>query len=202
MFSDHLALRRHKKIAPYLQGDILDLGCGDARTLEWYGTRVEDYWGVERQPQRVEILRRRFPSATFICRDLDREKLNIHRMFDCVLMLAIIEHLFNQRFVIEQVARLLKPDGVSLVTTPTPFGNDVVHRVGASLGLFAKSAVEDHIVIYNRQRFSILAGEVGLSLNHHEYFELFCNQFAVLKRSQRESMSAVLDSRREASDVE
>ncbi len=58
-------------------------------------------------------------------------------------MIAVIEHLFNQKFVMDEVSNVLKPGGKVVVTTPTPFGNDVVHRVGATLGLFAKTAMND-----------------------------------------------------------
>ena len=106
----------------------------------------------------------------------------MNRKFDCVLMIAVIEHLFNQKFVMEGIAQVLKPGGIILITTPTPFGNDVVHRIGAALGLFAKIAVDDHIVIYNRHRFKILAKEIGLKLKLHKYFQFFCNQLAILEK--------------------
>ncbi len=68
-----------------------------------------------------------------------------------------------------------------LVTTPTPFGNDIVHRLGAAIGLFAKAAADDHIVIYNRQRFEILAKEFDLKLERYESFGFGCNQLAILR---------------------
>ena len=82
----------------------------------------------------------------------------------------------------EEVCKVLKPGGIVAITTPTPFGNDVIHRAGASLRLFAKSAVDDHIVIYNRKRFEILAKEVRLHLKYHNYFQGFCNQLAILEK--------------------
>ena len=83
-------------------------------------------------------------------------------------MLALIEHLFNQKHVIDEVKMALKPDGLLLITTPTPFGNDIIHSIGAKVGLFAKSACYDHIVIYNEKRFKILANEVEMKLVHYE----------------------------------
>jgi 2-polyprenyl-3-methyl-5-hydroxy-6-metoxy-1,4-benzoquinol methylase len=97
-------------------------------------------------------------------------------------MIALIEHLFNQKHVMNEVAAALKPKGMVLITTPTILGNDVVHRMGAAAGFFAKSAVDGHIVIYNRRRFRILAKEVGLELKHHATFQLFCNQIAILAK--------------------
>lgn len=98
-------------------------------------------------------------------------------------MVALIEHLFNQQHVMSEVANALKPGGIIVMTTPTPFGNDVVHRLGASIGLFAKAAVDDHIVIYNHHRFRLMAKEVDLQLKSYRKFQFFCNQIAVLART-------------------
>lgn len=189
LFSELLAQRRHATIARHVRGDVLDLGCGNARTFEYFGSRLSSYCGIEREAEQIDYLRERFPEAMFLCRDLDSERLDLPATYDCIVMTAIIEHLFNQRFVMEQVADALRPGGVVLATTPTPLGNDLVHKVGAAIGLFAKSAVEDHIVIYNRHRFQILAREVGLHLRYHRYFQLFCNQIAVLEKPPEGSES-------------
>jgi hypothetical protein len=53
---------------------------------------------------------------------------------------------------------------------------------GGYLGLFSKSAIDDHIVIYNHHRFKILAHEVNLRLKSHTYFQMGCNQLAILQK--------------------
>lgn len=98
-------------------------------------------------------------------------------------MIALIEHLFNQQHVMSQVVDALNPDGVVVMTTPTPFGNDIVHRLGGRFGLFAKAAVDDHIVIYNHHRFRIMANEVGLQVKAYRTFQFLCNQIAVLEKA-------------------
>jgi len=97
-------------------------------------------------------------------------------------MIALIEHLFNQKFVMDEIAKSLKIGGKVIVTTPTPFGNDVVHRIGAPLGLCSKNAANGHIVIYNKLRFTTLANEVGLVVKSHKFFQLYCNQVVVLEK--------------------
>ena len=62
------------------------------------------------------------------------------------------------------MAAALKPNGRIVLTTPTVIGNDLVHRLGASVGLFSQDAQDDHIVIFNKRRFEVLANEVGLDL--------------------------------------
>ena len=179
-----IAKQRYSQIAPYIHGDVLDLGCGYAQLLGEYDHKMNSYTGVELSPQRLDWLKENYPKAIFIQRDLDNEALDLGKKFDCVLMVALIEHLFNQKFVMENVSQVLKPGGIIVITTPTPFGNDVVHRLGVSLRLFYQEAADEHIVIYNYQRFKILARKVGLSLKYHRYFEFYCNQIAVLENPQ------------------
>lgn len=180
LLTNYLIRARMGRIEPYVRGEVLDLGCGGAEVLECFGSRITSYCGIEHSPEAVERLRRAHPSATFVARNLDEDELDLGRKFDVVLMVALIEHLFNQKHVMDQVAGVLKPGGTVVITTPTPFGNDVVHRLGAACGLFAKAAVDDHIVIYNRLRMRLLAKETGLRLTSYHTFQLGCNQFATL----------------------
>jgi SAM-dependent methyltransferase len=182
LLSKFIANQRYTKIAQYIKGDVLELGCGNGQVLENYGSNISSYCGVERSSPQIEKLKQKYPNASFFQRDLDRDRLEINIKFDCVLMIAVIEHLFNQRLVMDEIVQVLKPGGIVVITTPTPFGNDVVHHLGAALGLFSKAAVDDHIIIFNRQRFKVLANEFGLKLKSHQYFEVYCNQVAILEQ--------------------
>jgi SAM-dependent methyltransferase len=190
LLSKFLANQRYAKIAPYIKGDVLDLGCGNAQVLESYSSKIRSYCGIERSAQQIEKLKKKYSSASFVQRDLDLDRFEINRKFDCVLMIAIIEHLFNQRFVMNEIAEVLRPGAIVVITTPTPFGNDVVHRLGAAVGLFTKSSVDDHIVIYNRHRFRTLGNEIKLRLKHHKYFQIYCNQIAILEKPRNQSSDA------------
>lgn len=183
LLTNYLINARMSRIEPYIRGDVLDLGCGSAEILDKYGSKIEHYCGIEYSKTVVQTLQAKYPRATFYARNLDQEKLALDRKFDCILMVALIEHLFNQKHVMDEVAAALKPGGKIILTTPTPFGNDVVHRIGASMGLFSKAAVDDHIVIYNHHRLKLLAREINLKLEEYFTFQLLCNQFAVFTKA-------------------
>jgi len=182
LLTNYLIDARMSRIAPHIRGDVLDLGCGRAEILDKYATKLDNYCGVEYSEEAVQSLRKAHPEATFFARNLDQDRLELGRQFDCILMVALIEHLFNQKHVMDEVASVLKPGGTIVLTTPTPFGNDVVHRLGATVGLFAKAAVDDHIVIYNHHRLKLLAKEIGLKLTRYYTFQLGCNQFATFTK--------------------
>lgn len=184
LLSLHLRRARMEKVRKFVHGEVLDLRCGQATMKQYFGSQITTYAGVERDRIRIRELKQTYSECRFYARDLDTDCLDISEKFDVVLMIALAEHLFNQRHVFEQAAAVLKPSGRIVLTTPTPFGNDFVHPLGARLGLFAQSAVDDHIVVYNKRRLKILAKEIGLILHHYKRFQLGCNQLAVLKKPE------------------
>jgi len=140
LLTEAMKRERHRHVAPYVRGAVLDIACGPAQTLGLFSDRIESYCGIELTQKRVDWNRAKFPEHQFCQADLEKDVLELDRQFDVVLLVAVIEHIFNQRHLMEQVLRNLKPDGRIVITTPTPFGNDVVHRVGAALGLFGRRA--------------------------------------------------------------
>jgi len=179
--------QRFAMVEAYCTGDLLDVGCGQAGLIDAERPGITSYTGVDYRPELVEALARRHPQHTFVCADLDEGELQLERRFDTVLMVAFVEHICNQKLLMRQVKAALKPEGRIVLTTPTPFGNDIVHRYGALLGLFSGDASDDHVVIFNRKRLDVLAQQCGLRLQHYRRFQLGCNQLAVLGHAEAQS---------------
>jgi len=162
IFSTYLQNQRLRAVAPYLQGDVLDLGCGLGRVLEWMQPG-QGYVGVEGPAAFVDWLRQHHPQHEFHQRDLNTDPLALQRQFDTILMVAVIEHLANPRQVLRQIPAYLRPGGRLVITTPSP-GGDRLHQLGARLGLFSKAAMEEHESIFDRQRLAALLAQNGLQL--------------------------------------
>ncbi|MCP4503336.1 MAG: class I SAM-dependent methyltransferase [Deltaproteobacteria bacterium] len=145
--------------------------------------RIQEYYGVDYSPKFIDVLKDEIPQGHFFCRDIDTDSLDFDgKKFDCILMAALIEHLHNQRHIMSEVTKALKPGGVVVMTTPPPFENDIVHHAGAKIGVFAASAMDDHIVIYNKHRFGInMVRDMGLDIALYETFQFGCNQLVVLQ---------------------
>ncbi len=170
-------------VVPYIAGDVLELGCGLAPVKGLADEKISHYCGIDSDPLVLDQARREHPNSAFFCRNIEKDSLGFEQEFDVVLMVALIEHIFNQGHLFEQAVQALKPGGRIVVTTPTPFGNDIVHRFGAAIGLFSKLAAAQHIVIYDKRRFKIAAQQFGLQLESHALFQLGCNQLAVLRKN-------------------
>ncbi len=183
---------RIKITKQYIKGNVLDIGCGSASIFTKFNHRINKYYGVEYDQKHISGLNQKYiknKKVKFFQKDLDTDKLNFDIKFDCIIILAVIEHIYNQKHFIIELVKNLKPNGKLVITTPTPFGNDIVHRIGASIGLFNKVQGDDHVVIYNKKRFKILAKDFGLDIKKYKTFEFNCNQLVVFEKSKQKVKS-------------
>ena len=95
----------------------LDLGCGVGEfsdILKNGGYKVFCVDGIKRF---VEGVRERGFAAYLV--DLEREKLPFgENTFDLVVSLEVIEHIWNTNHFLEQILRVLKPQGYIIISTP------------------------------------------------------------------------------------
>lgn len=133
MFTDVIRDRMHVIRRFAVKGDVLDVGCVDARS-----NRHSSAARVERHPDHLfQTLVRLNPRTLGI--DIDRdgvealrtrglralcanaETMNLKRQFDVVVAGEIIEHLENPGLFLRNLRRHLRPRGVLILSTPNPF---------------------------------------------------------------------------------
>lgn len=182
LLSSYLSQERLNRILPHLSGDILDIGCQQGQLRDKLGDQITSYTGIDMEPSSIIKAKQDHPDCKFKLMNIDDDSLGYEGQFDVIVMSAVIEHLFNLKFVGLSLTAALRPGGSIIMTTPTNFGNDIIHRIGCWLGLFSKVAEDDHIVIFNRKRFEIFANEVGLVVKEYSQFQFGCNQFIILEK--------------------
>jgi ubiquinone/menaquinone biosynthesis C-methylase UbiE len=104
-------------------GAVLDVGCGAALVADLLGDLPLIYTGLDYGGHHIEFamdklrtgppttIRRRFVRG-------DGERLPfIDRQFDVVVMSEVIEHLMRPELAVWEIARVLKPGGVLVMTT-------------------------------------------------------------------------------------
>ncbi|MFC2042745.1 class I SAM-dependent methyltransferase [Chloroflexota bacterium] len=179
LLSKYARQKRTLTILPYIQGDVLDLGCG-VSSIPKYLQPDSKYVGVEINPNFNKWLKHNYPRHTFYQWDLETDKLLLNSQFDTVLMIAVLEHLRNPDNVMKQIPALLKPDGKLVMTTPTPLGGNI-HAIGARFGLFYKEVADQHEGFYNRNKISMLLSKYCLEITYFGLFLSGVNQLVVCK---------------------
>jgi len=180
LLANYIHQRRTLAIMPYIQGDVLDLGCGVSR-IPRYLNQDSKYVGVEIDPKLIEWLKKTYPLHTFYQGDLENGELILNLKFDTVLMIAVLEHLRNPDNILKQIPTLLKPAGKLVMTTPTPFGGSI-HSIGARIGLFYQEAADQHEKFYNRNQISQLINVYGLEITFFGKFLIGGNQLVVCQK--------------------
>ena len=176
--SRHLQRRRLSKIRGYVRGAVLDLGCGDASLRAWLDPN-QTYTGVEIRADVVRDFQQSGLPHRFIAADLDVDDLTLEPgAYDTIVMSAIIEHLRTPARALAGLPRFLAPGGRLVITTPTRLG-DVVHRLGAVIGLFSREAEKEHQRIFDRGSLERLLRECGFVAERYETFDLGLNQLCV-----------------------
>ncbi len=95
-------------------GKILDIGCGDAIFAElmpeydWYGIDINTEKAIKRiKPENlhnVDLMKDRYPFDD--------------KSFDCIITSEVLEHVWDLRVVHKEAKRLLKREGIYIVSTP------------------------------------------------------------------------------------
>ena len=177
LLSEFLRTQRFRAAAPYIRGDVLDIGCGKAGILT-YLNPGQEYVGIEGHPGIYRWLVENLGDYEFHQLDLDKTELLMDRQFDTILMLALIEHLKNPGRLLGQIPRLLRPGGRAILTTPSPWG-DRIHTVGAKIGLFSKNAAEEHETIFSYRTLAYQLSKNHLRIERYRRFLLGGNQLVI-----------------------
>ena len=109
------------KIAGKIQGNIIDIGCGQGRLLEKVlkKFRVNQAIGIDISPKLCALASARNPQASIF--NLDAEEVDnkfSENSFDIVFMTEVLEHLLNPQKVLLKISRILKPGGKLIITVP------------------------------------------------------------------------------------
>lgn len=114
---DFAALARKEE--PYKSGVAVDLGCGTGEVLEHLREQFCEIIGVDGSPRMLELARRRFgddcTDVSLRIGELDHLPLrDAEADFACINL--VLHHLSRPQDSLNEIARVLKPDGLVLVT--------------------------------------------------------------------------------------
>lgn len=123
-YAEHRIDMRESRIRKLLRllesetpGHLLDVGCAGGELAALLATRGWGVHGVEAEPALVEAARARGVEAHSL--DLDSAPLPWpDGAFDAVVTAEVIEHVVDTDRLLAEIARVLRPGGALVVTTP------------------------------------------------------------------------------------
>jgi 2-polyprenyl-3-methyl-5-hydroxy-6-metoxy-1,4-benzoquinol methylase len=171
-----LRRERFRKAIHYLNGRILDYGCGTGGLANY--VPPERYRGVEPDPLSLQQAQSRFPDHRFSPPPPDESE-----RFESVIALAVVEHVRDTVEFLHRLATYLSdsPDARLIITTQHP-SLRFIYTVGSNLGLFSKHAYEEHIQLLDYAKMKAAGSSAGLELVFYQRFLLGANQLAVFKK--------------------
>lgn len=204
---------RLARVLPYIQSfanpKVLDIGCGwEARLLREIEPYISKGVGIDfKAPkistpkletfayffeQKEEITESSQNAFTFNGGGGDANLSTKHchlpfenEEFDVVTLLAVLEHLNHPKEMLQEIARVLKPNGILLLTVPSRAAKPVLEFLSYRLKIVSEAEIRDHKRYYNKADLANLAHQVpNLCLQKHKYFQCGMNNFALLRKVQ------------------
>src|SRR6188472_1217200 len=126
-------------------GRTLEIGAGRGAHLAYEDLEQQEYHAVELVPELADAIGERFPSVETIVGDCQARLPFEDGFFDRVLAIHVLEHLPNLPGALDEVRRLLAPDGrfVAVIPCEGGFGYSLARRF-TSKRLFEREFGRDY----------------------------------------------------------
>lgn len=173
--------QRFHKVLKYIKpnSSVLDIGCGfNGKLLKTIEHIILKGTGIDlevNQSLSNHIIK-------LVSYYLDNELPFSDEEFDIVTSLANIEHLHHPYDIIREIYRVLKPNGLLLLTTPSIYAKPVLKFLSI-LNLLSKQEIMDHKNYFNKYILVNYCRQAGFSSVNHRYFQLGMNNFLFAQKT-------------------
>lgn len=149
---------------------VLDIGCGTGETISFIKSLYpkSQVFGLDTSPLAVDYAKAR-GHQVIVGNALKLPYKD--NTFDAVLLLDVIEHIKDDQGVLIEAKRILKPDGVVILTAP-----------GLPFIWSDHDTNQGHKRRYTRRRFRRLAEATSLRPDFISYFNFFLSPLVIVVR--------------------
>jgi ubiquinone/menaquinone biosynthesis C-methylase UbiE len=172
--------KRIKLIEKHVPPDsyVLDIGCGYyPQNLINLENKIKKAVGIDK-----DIPDKTFSSKiSFIKADIG-EKLPLpDNEFDCILILAVLEHLEHPEEIIRECYRILRPGGRLIITIPTNYSRPIL-LILAGLGLLSREEIFSHKHYFSKKEVEDLLMNARFKKVVSRSYNLFLNSLFVFEK--------------------
>ena len=94
-------------------------------------------------------------------------------------MLAVLEHLPMENELVKESNRILKRDGLLVLTTPTPIAKPVLEFLSYKLHIISEESIREHQHYYSKQELIERLQRDGFTIEKYTYFQFGFNQMII-----------------------
>lgn len=111
-------LRPYVLASEYVKGDLLEVGCGEGRGIDWLLPAVTSYTAIDKIAPVINKLQQKYPQSKFLSGNIPPLSAFADNSFNSVVSFQVIEHIQQDKLFLKEIHRVLKPGGIALITTP------------------------------------------------------------------------------------
>jgi SAM-dependent methyltransferase len=113
----------------YNKDEVLDLGCGCGYGTQFLATSAGHVTGVDYDPEAIAYCTSHFSGRNLRFRVMDCRRLQFDQgSLDVVVTLQVFEHVLEWQEMLSEVRRVLKPNGVLVLSTPNRITTEIQER--------------------------------------------------------------------------
>jgi ubiquinone/menaquinone biosynthesis C-methylase UbiE len=130
---------------------VLDAGCG---LSAWLTPDIENkikYTGIDCQEDSILCCKEMFPKRDYRSGDVYQLPYPDHS-FDAIVMREVIEHIKKPEKAVKEVRRVLKPNGLYILTTPN-YGNPLLYVIEHTYNRFFGGPCKPYLPDVHPSRF-------------------------------------------------
>ena len=110
-------LKAYVVAAEQVHDNLLEVGCGEGRGIDWLAPKTKSYSAIDKIATVIDSLKNKYPQGDFIAGNIPPLPY-ADNTFDCVVSFQVIEHIYDDHTFLKEIARVLKPNGLALISTP------------------------------------------------------------------------------------
>jgi len=163
-----------KNLFPKKKLKFLDFGCGKGVITEKIRALHPEYaiYGADISPHALAIAKKRLSNGTFRLIDEHQHIPYSDNLFDIVLASDVLEHIYDTNTAFQELARVLKPNGLLIITVP--YNGKLKMMIAVLIGFeFYFDPSSPHIRHFSPKTLKKCVSDTGLYVQKIGYYGRF-----------------------------